>query len=138
MKFHKSKGSALVDYVLPTALIGVVFGVALFGLIDTKIFQKFIEKSINGTLQANGTLVLNTASVSTDAMNSSSASVSTNNAPIANNTSSDPQAQTSTDSISLGNYSLTGMPENFTEFVETAGAAGGTEKLSMLILNCNQ
>lgn len=127
----KSRGSALVDYVLPLALIGIVFGVALFSFAEENVLLKFLANSLNLTIK-DGTAILSPQQYTS--IDTSQTNTATND-----NTSILDQYVNQNDdfiglSIQLGNYSLQGIPEHFGEFIETSGSAAGTEKLSQLLL----
>ncbi|MEW5821544.1 MAG: hypothetical protein AB1782_15230 [Cyanobacteriota bacterium] len=56
--FRKKVGSGLVDYILPTALVGLVLGLALYKIYDDKSLNKFIEGSMDANVDSNGTLII--------------------------------------------------------------------------------
>lgn len=58
MKRFKNSGSALVDYVIPTLVIGAIAGVALYNLVDSGVISKFMESSVNGKVDSNGVMVV--------------------------------------------------------------------------------
>ena len=133
----KSRGSALVDYILPTALIGVVVGLSLWALTESNLLLNFLANSVNGQSQ-NGVLVIDhNYSTTSIPINTSIPEVNTNaSTPVTTPVSTIIPPGTydkATGTINLGNFTLTGLPENFSEFTETAGAAGGTDKLASLI-----
>ena len=129
----KSRGSALVDYILPTALIGVVVGLSLWALTDSNILLSFITNSINGQMQ-NGVLVVDN-NYSTTSIPTNTSTSSADAAPTTPLSSIIPPGtyDKATGTINLGTFTLTGLPENFSDFTETAGASGGTDKLASLI-----
>lgn len=54
---RRVKGSDLVDYIVPIATVGLVFGLALFQLASDGTMIKFIESSLHGgQVDEQGTL----------------------------------------------------------------------------------
>lgn len=124
---NKHIGSALVEYVIPTALIAIVVGVGLVSLLDGDKLLSFIANS--GGLQidkATNTLVLDRAST-TNSLNAPMVNTQTTNTPPP--TSYIPQPG----DLVVGNYVFKNIPPDFNEFVETAGATGGTKLLSSML-----
>lgn len=132
----KAKGSALVDYILPTALVGVVFGLALFSFTQNNTILSFLCNSLNLKQGVKGQLILDSASTTSAAITTPSTTV-TPTTPTSTSASTTAPTPTSFSTgctgnvcnIDLGNYQLTNIPSNLGEFVETAGAAGGTERM---------
>lgn len=58
MKRIKNSGSALVDYVIPTLVIGTIAGIGLYNLASSGTISKFMEASINGKVDTNGVMVI--------------------------------------------------------------------------------
>lgn len=123
---RKKQGSALVDYVIPTAVVGLVAGLGLFNLSQNGDILNFTAASGNMNIQADA----NQAIVGKDtALNQELYSKleggSLDGTP-------DAPAQLCEDGsciIDFGTFSLSNVPENFNEIVETTGASGGTEKI---------
>lgn len=52
-------GSALLDYIIPTAIVGLALGLALYYIWDSGNLQKFIEASMNANVDTDGTMNIN-------------------------------------------------------------------------------
>lgn len=124
-----------MDYVLPMALVGVIVGVSLFALGDSDLLSRFISNSLNGKTQdgmmvIDGAPTINPYTKAVTVIDSSGQSGDNNLPP----TSTDSVIAISGGTIDFGQFQLSGIPDDFNSFVETSGAAGGTDKLSSLIL----
>ncbi|MEA2022288.1 MAG: hypothetical protein U9N08_07425, partial [Candidatus Caldatribacteriota bacterium] len=114
--FKRQKGSALIDYMLPTALIGIVVGLGLYYMFSENLFTKFITASANMKVDlAKGQAVIGH-------FKEDSSSLVYYDTPTQSCTEG-------TCIIDFGPFPLTGLPENFSEFIETSGSAGATDKL---------
>jgi hypothetical protein len=118
----KENGNSLNQYVIIIALI-VVALIPVFFLLGSTIsghFSYFLE--IFSNKQDNTTSKDLTSNPPSDSVNPSNPS--------------DSQLQNCVNGeceITLGDYILTGIPENFNSVVRTSGPSGGTEKISDLI-----
>lgn len=120
----KSKGSALVDYILPTALIGVIAGLSLFGLSQNNLLQRFLSNSLNGSFdKSTGQLIIGKSSKETTSV------------PVSLNSQQQilSPSNIGTTNIPLGDFNLTGVPADLGELIETAGSAGATKTLADLL-----
>jgi len=130
---RKYRGSNLVEYMLPAALIGVVMGGALYNSYTNDSILNYVMNSLNMKINEE-TLVIDNANNNT---NKEVIKVD----PYANKNISDssttpPAMACSTDNtctIDFGNFKLTGVPSNFTNVVETSGANAGTEQIALLL-----
>jgi hypothetical protein len=119
----RQKGSALVDYVLPIAVFGLILGLGLHSFISGGTLPKFIAASANMKIDftkghatiggENSTLLSNLSPGELGGtLNKPVLSCSNNNCVI-----------------DYGDFILNGVPEHFGEIVETVGTAGGTESI---------
>ncbi|MGD9580849.1 MAG: hypothetical protein AB7V50_05720 [Vampirovibrionia bacterium] len=58
MSRKNNRGSALVDYVVPTLVIGAIVGIAPYHLVENGTMSKFIEASVGGKVESNGVMVI--------------------------------------------------------------------------------
>lgn len=117
-------GSALVDYVIPTAVIGAVVGFGLYSLASSGTMSRFLATSLDlninpktGAAQISG---FNNNSITAGSLGGSPDNPVTK--CIANNCS-----------IDFGDFVLNNVPDNFASTVETNGNAGGTEELLSML-----
>lgn len=127
------RGSAIIEYVLPLVLVGVVVGLGIFYLAsDNKLKYYFansggyeVDKStgkLSNKLDNNTPLITN--------------NIKTVIAGSLGGTPEKPEIQckSGTCDIDLGNFILQGVPDDYSEIIETAGASGGTETAAELLL----
>ncbi|MEW5819540.1 MAG: hypothetical protein AB1782_05065 [Cyanobacteriota bacterium] len=134
----KNKGSNLAEYVIPIALIGIVAGLGLYYLISNDNFSNFISSS--GNMQKNknnSSLTINPNVEETDIV-ANTYSGSSNDENTSNNEPASPenpvkQCSGGTCTIDYGSFVLTGVPGNFSDFVQSSGSSGGTEELASLL-----
>lgn len=128
----KSLGSNIVEYVVPLALIGVTVGIGMFYLYSSGNIKTFILSSSGSNLDATSQKVTLNQSLSGPEKELPMISVAggslggTSDAPIQ-------QCIDGKCQIDFGTFALSGVPENFNEFVETSGVTGGTEKIAELL-----
>ena len=118
-----NKGS-MVDYILPTAIVGLVLGLGLFYLVQNKSILNFTSASNNMEVnEAKSQGIVN-------AMGAKQYK-----AGDLGGNSSKPVLQCSFGSciIDYGDFILTGIPQDFAEYLESAGTSGSTDKLISLI-----
>ena len=120
---RKNFGS-MVDYILPTAIVGLVLGSALFYLVQNKSILNFTSASNDMKIDSSKKQGI------IGAMGDKNYK-----AGDLKGTTSKPVMQCSFGSciIDYGDFILQGVPDNFTEYVESAGSSGSTEKLLSLI-----
>ncbi|MEW5821747.1 MAG: hypothetical protein AB1782_16250 [Cyanobacteriota bacterium] len=126
----RSKGSNIVEYVIPMAVIGLTVGLSLFYMYSSGSLKKFVLGGSDSQMDSVTSEVT---------MNKN---YGENNLPMITVTggslggTSDKPVKICNDgkcNIDFGSFALSGIPENFNEFIETAGTAGGTEKISELL-----
>lgn len=127
----KQTGSALFDYVIPMAIVGVMVGVGLSQLNSNQLLINFLAASANMELDlANATATVeNTIEPVESSAANNQTTTPTTNTPT--NTTDSVYAGGS--EIDFGTFKLNGIPENYAEFIETTGAAGTTEMLGGLL-----
>lgn len=115
-------GSALVDYLLPTMIVGLVLGLGLYGFTNEQYLKKFLiasgnmEKSTDKTQLIVGGRHLKGGSLG--------------------GTPSNPVTKcdfAGTCDIDYGDFILEGVPVNFGEYIEINGSAGSSEIILSLL-----
>lgn len=134
-------GSGLVDYVIPTAVVGIVVGLGVLALTHNNLLLNFLTHSGNAKYN-NGKLAMSSQGAP-DAVNKTMVLASANNnqfdwtilAGQLAGTQDNPAFKCAGDdcSIDYGSIALNGIPANYENFVETSGASGGTEKLIAMV-----
>lgn len=119
MMIEKQKGSALVDYFLPTALIGIVVGMTLYVLFSDGLLVNFFAKSSDGVVQTGKSELVIGQSDKAGMYGGKP------DAPVQ-------KCSLDTCTIDFGDYILTGIPGNFGEYIETQGTSGGTDLAAQL------
>lgn len=120
-KMKKYRGSAIVDYFIPTALIGVVVGLGIYYMFDSGMLKKFFLASSDMKIDTS------TGTVSVGFKNpqnvtpliSDQNSTQTNFGPSA-------KCNGTTCDIDLGSLILNGVPDNIPS-IETSGGVGETQ-----------
>lgn len=127
---RKYKGSALLDYVLPLALVGIVVGLGIYYGSSNGLLGNFIASSTGQKSDtSSGKIVVGEkpADPSTLLSNVSNAgSKGTPDAPTVN-------CSNGSCIINYGSFVLEGIPADFNEFVQTNGTSGATDKLSSIL-----
>jgi hypothetical protein len=125
---RKQLGSALVDYVLPTAVIALVVGVSIHQISSNGLLLNFFKNTMNMQFSASkGKAVLTgfgTNSPSAISEPGFFGGQPDNPVKICNGNNC---------TIDFGTVILHDIPENFGSYVETNGNAGGTEKLLAIL-----
>jgi hypothetical protein len=127
----KNKGSALVDYLIPTALVAVVFGLGLYTLVSNGSLLKFFAASIKMTVndQKKSAYVGDKITALTYTGYTGVSGGDLGGTP----TNPVKSCKDGNCIIDFGEFALSGIPEDFPVYVETAGTAGGTDKLLSLL-----
>lgn len=115
----KNRGSALVDYVIPTAVIGIILGLSLYYMMSNGTLLNYLAASANMKVDMNtgqGVIGPNLSNSSTDTGTDGIFTCASGKCDI-----------------DFGDFILTGIPENFGELVKTTGTSGGTDELMSLI-----
>ena len=120
---HKD-GSNLIEYVIPMALVGIIVGVGLYQIISSGVLRSFIISSNPITYdQSTKKAVISQNKQEEKILYDT---LPHNEEPIFT-------CAKGLCDIDFGDFILTGIPENFEEFVKTQGTAGGTEELIALL-----
>ncbi|MEW5822262.1 MAG: hypothetical protein AB1782_18860 [Cyanobacteriota bacterium] len=116
-----------MDYIIPTALVGLTLGLALYSLDSNGSILKFLKSSLN---MKSGT---NTQEVVVESLTTPSSAAA--KAGSLGGTPDNPVSQCSYNNctIDFGSYILTGIPKDFSDFVESSGNSGGTDALTSLL-----
>ncbi|MEW5821101.1 MAG: hypothetical protein AB1782_12990 [Cyanobacteriota bacterium] len=118
----KDRGSGLLDYVLPTAIVGIMAGLSIYYMYSEGMLTKFISASGNIEVENKVGIV---------GPNTSKASGSSS---TAYNESLDVSCVGDSCTINFGNgLVLTDVLKDFGSFVETNGAAITTDKIAAMI-----
>ena len=123
----KKRGSAIVEYIIPMALVGVVVGTGLFLFLKNDVLLTFAANSLGSDIyKSEGKIVIgeNLPVNYKTTFNSSASSEMPTSVPNS----------ISEGVIDFGTFQLSGVPSDFGTFVETAGASGGTDKLATLLM----
>lgn len=119
------KGSNLVEYAIPLALVGLVVGLGLYSIYSGGYLKNFFAASGNLKIdESTGKASLGTpANDSSPLLNSPGSLGGTSDAPVK-------ECEKGTCTVDFGEFILTGIPDNFSEFVESQGNSGGTDQLA--------
>lgn len=126
---RKFKGSALVEYILPTVLIGLVVGLGLYYTTSNGNISNFFSSTSSSKIDpATQKMTLNENKTDTELiLNPSKGSLGgTPETPVK-------QCSEGVCNIDFGTYILSGIPEDFNEFIVASGVSGGTDKIQELM-----
>lgn len=127
---RKRLGSSLVDYVIPTLVVGLALGTSLYYFYSNGTLKDFISASSKGDLtKQKGVMVLNDKASSINSpFNSFSPGAlgGTESKPVK-------ACDNSICTIDFGTYVVQGVPANWDSFVESTGTAGSTSKLTNIL-----
>ncbi|MEW5819472.1 MAG: hypothetical protein AB1782_04720 [Cyanobacteriota bacterium] len=112
-------GSGLVDYTVPTALVGIIVGLALYNMVTNNSILKFLSFSIDGDTDLKKQEININPMIKSESIKPGDLGGSSSN-PVM-------QCKFSTCVIDYGDFILTGIPADFAEFTESAGTSGGSE-----------
>lgn len=116
-------GSSLVEYAFPLALIGLVVGMGMLYISSGGKMLNFITSSSNIKFDSIAQkAVLDQNGEETPLINDCTL-----------NNNSKTECLDGLCKLDLGSVVLTGIPEDFNVFIETAGASGGSDKVSELM-----
>lgn len=129
-----NKGSALVDYIIPTAVVGLVVGLALFTLQNDNLLTNFIAASSGSDVSTDGA----TLSLGKDTNTNDSQWVTKDVVDASVASGSSPELEDGEEiscaggvcTIKVGDYVLTSVPENMAEYVSGTGPAGGQDAIA--------
>lgn len=121
-----SAGTNLVEYVIPIATVGIIFGIALFNFYQNGTLSKFIEASTAGKVQGK-TLNISPSNSSTpenSPLNNTNNNTNTNSPGCDNN---------GVCTVVIGDYTLTGIPEDMAQAIEANGTGGVENQIGVLL-----
>lgn len=136
-RFRINSGSALVDYIIPTAVVGLVAGLALYTLNDDNSLMKFIAASMGQkVVSEGGTLAVGKDTTTTEADWNTTEVVE---AGMTSGTS--PELEGSEEiscsgglcTVKVGDYTLTSIPEDISEYIKSTGPAGGEDLIAAMM-----
>lgn len=131
----RHKGSSIIEYIIPLALIGIVAGLTITYFVTNGTLLNFFSGTSNATTNTStGTMVLNQNPDNSGALISE---LNNSASPQAGSLGGTPQApvkqcQGSNCNIDFGDFILSGIPSDYDEFVESAGNSGTTDQLASL------
>lgn len=131
-KFNNHSGSSIIEYIIPLALVGVVVGLGMFYLFSSGGLNNFFKSSMNAS-DNNNTFVLDKNSSETPLVSETNRKTSSGNNPGGSINDPNAHCNGSECTIDFGDYVISGIPANFSEYVESAATSGGTDKLASLL-----
>ena len=128
LNMYNNKGSNLIEYVIPLVLIGLVIGIGLYYMFSKSNLTNFVSRSSDMEYDA----VTQSASLGDK---SEIKPLLKPNAGDLKGTPDNPvkDCYEGKCTIDYGNIILTGIPEDFHEFVRSAGTSGTSDKIVSLI-----
>lgn len=121
--FYSSSGNSLTQYAIIIGLVSICIIPAYF----------LLGKNIVEQLTNFGVLLGTDEVTNNSSGTGASTSLINNDKIVKDPTVTNPDVKTSCTkdscTIDFGEYTLTGIPDNFGEFIETAGSSGGTDVL---------
>ncbi|MEW5820056.1 MAG: hypothetical protein AB1782_07670 [Cyanobacteriota bacterium] len=131
MKQKRNSGSGLVEYVIPTAIIGILVGLTLYCIFNDKLLLKFLSASANGS-NNNGKITIGSNGAPGPLISSPNKkpNVIPNDDPVIDDPIDDSRMKCVNGlcTIDFGDYIITGIPENFGPV--TTAKRGGEETLA--------
>lgn len=132
-------GGNLVEYIIPLATFGIVFGISLYSIYQSGTLNNFIAASTGGTLK-NGTLSISSlgSTVGNSSTTTNSATTNTATTNTATNTSTEetsslPGCSAGICVVTVGGYTLTGIPEDMAQAIEADGTGGVENQVGLLL-----
>ena len=126
------KGISITEYIIPIAVVGLIAGLSLYNLSSNGNLEKFFMFSVDGTLDTNGTSIqVNKPDKYIPIKLNGGEFGGTTAQPVEyciNNMCK----------IDFGEFVLTGIPEDFEEFVKTQGSSGGSNVLANLLMQISK
>lgn len=159
MKRRRQNGSAILDYVLPTALVGLVVGLGLSAIVTDGSLVNMLSGTMNAQVE-DGALIVSSNVEETAIVAEAAAPAEEPPAveplaeepvvvepPVVEPPVVPPAAppvappvvagtlacDAGECTITTGSFTLTGVPEDFSKLIQEAGISGGTEKIAALI-----
>ena len=132
------KGSNLIEYIIPIAVIAMSAGLAIYYIGANNLLSKFFssstsmkyEKSINKAVIDENKSEKDNITLA-QKLNKPGSYGGTAEQPVE-------ECNNGTCLIDFGEFVLTGIPENFEEFVKTQGSSGGTKSFSDLLMQISK
>lgn len=125
---EKNPGNVLAEYGIIAVLVAIVAIPAVISLSQTVVGN--LQTYLNA-FASNTTNVRNNAYLNSHFDHQEKVQKVIENSLASTDFTKDCNGSSCT--ISVGNYVLEGIPENFNAFVETSGASGGTDKIVSLL-----
>lgn len=123
----KKMGSALVEYILPIAIIGILVGWGLYALSQNNVILNFFASSNNSTINKSaGSIVIGNISDNTLNISAGGQYGGSKATPVE-------KCVAGKCTIDFGDYYLKNIPEDFSDFISTAGSAGASHELSSIM-----
>lgn len=120
-----SKGSNIVEYVIPLGVIGLVVGLGIFYMMNEGKLLNFAAQSSN--MEVNNDIqkgVINPNKESNPLVNPNAGSLGGSlDKPVG-------QCYEGNCAIDYGDFIITNIPEDFNDFVQTSGTAGSLERMA--------
>jgi hypothetical protein len=130
MRCKDKKGSAIVEYVIPAAVIGMAVGICMYMIFYGGELKSFIAASGNMSLSESGekaSIGPETQDLSIPVNVSGGSLGGTPDKPVK-------QCDENGCVIDFGTFTLQNLPENFNEFVQTSGGSGASDLISDLLM----
>lgn len=135
----KIKGSALVDYIVPTLIIGAVAGFGIYTIHSSGVLKKYLSASLNVAVSDKGNAIIGDTTVANNLITTitpDGIDLKTAKAGDLGGTTEQPVKSCVSNycAIDFGDVILTGVPENFGALVSTNGSSIGTSTISELMI----
>lgn len=130
-----SKGANLIEYIIPLALIGIVVGLGMFYLFSSGSMGNFFKASM-GANQNGDKITVDKNIENEPLVSEKTTNISSQSHFNSDGSENDPVAHCdgSECTIDYGDFTLSGIPANFNEYVESSATSGGTDKISDLLM----
>ncbi|MEW5819623.1 MAG: hypothetical protein AB1782_05480 [Cyanobacteriota bacterium] len=130
---YKNKGSNLVEYVIPLAVIALVVGLGLYYMFSNGSMLNFAAKSSNMDVQNDAQKgIINPLREEDLLLNPTAGSLG--------GTLDSPTGKCIKGNciIDYGDFILTNIPEDFNDFIQTSGTSGGVQRMANHLSNIAQ
>ncbi|MEW5819490.1 MAG: hypothetical protein AB1782_04810 [Cyanobacteriota bacterium] len=124
---RSGKGANLVEYIIPVALIGLIVGMGLYTVFSEGLLLKFIGSSGDIKIDESTGKAFLGSNIDNKSylLNAPGSMGGTSDKPVK-------ECKNGKCTIDFGDYILSGIPDNFSEFVEAQGNSGGTDQLAAI------
>lgn len=123
---RKFSGSALVDYAIPTLLIGIVAGLGFTYMHSNGLITNFMAASSNMKIDGSKAIVGNNPLSTSTTTSTTTSSTATPDSPVI-------VCVAGTCTIDFGDFKLNDVPEDFASYIASNGSSVGTDKLMELL-----